>query len=245
MSFIEIAACFSSFLSLALTIIASIIASKKEENVFRASILQNENNSYEESPLIYRNKIREITVRVIDVALSLLLIICTLPIFMAISFAIGYLYKGAIFDKRMIIGVKGKKVVLHRFRVRKENSREGIGHLDRFLEQTGLAKLPYIFDVFIGRISIAGLTIINYNRGLQFRNEIRDFFVPYNYNKPGVIDLTYIKELYRGHKKRGNAEYAKFVYDTNLDFVRKDNMRLRIYMIYILFMSTIRSSKEV
>jgi len=99
--------------------------------------------------------------RLWDILLSVLCMTVLSPVFLYI------LVRGKLFQKhtgamkrlisrKFFVGKKAKTIVLHSFCVEDDEGDEA-GSYGRMLKRTGFYKLPYLFDVFCGRLSFIGV----------------------------------------------------------------------------------------
>lgn len=100
--------------------------------------------------------------RILDVILSSIAIVLTSPLFLAVVLRGKKFQKEhedvleCLTEKRVSIGKKGKRVYTHTYKTRDEDG-QVYGRYGRWLEETGFYKLPWLLDVFFGRISFIGV----------------------------------------------------------------------------------------
>ena len=100
--------------------------------------------------------------RILDVIFSSIAIALTSPLFLTV-FLRGKKFQKehegvlpSLTEKQVFIGKKEKRVYTHTYKTRDEDG-EVFGRYGRWLEETGLYKLPWLLDVFFGRISFVGV----------------------------------------------------------------------------------------
>jgi len=87
--------------------------------------------------------------RTLDIALSSLMLIAVLPLFVVVLALLGFAGDGYL-ERRARLGRQGKPVLLHRFR---ELPGGGFG---RWLERLGARDLPLLWAVLRGKLSFVG-----------------------------------------------------------------------------------------
>jgi lipopolysaccharide/colanic/teichoic acid biosynthesis glycosyltransferase len=87
--------------------------------------------------------------RTLDVALSLLMLVALLPLFVVVLAMLAFAGDGYL-ERRARLGRRGKPVLLHRFR---ELPGGGVG---RWLEKIGARDLPLLWAVLRGKLSFVG-----------------------------------------------------------------------------------------
>ena len=96
--------------------------------------------------------------RALDILVSAVLIIALSPVFIVLHVrAVIYKKRGvipAILQKETKIGKKGKAICLHTYRTTNEQSEETA--YGTIVKKVGLYKLPYLLDVFLGKLSFIG-----------------------------------------------------------------------------------------
>lgn len=113
---------------------------------------------------MYRNFLK----RIIDIMLSMVGIICLIPVWIVLIPAIFIDDPGPIFFTQKRVGVHNKYFKILKFRTMKvdtphdmpthmlENPEQYITRVGGFLRKTSLDELPQIFNIFVGQMSIIG-----------------------------------------------------------------------------------------
>ncbi|MCG2715106.1 MAG: sugar transferase, partial [Candidatus Marinimicrobia bacterium] len=175
--------------------------------------------------------------RIIDIAVSLMVLIVFMPIWVIIALAILIDSSGPIFYKQKRIGKNKQEFELIKFRsmmhnaedltgpkwAEKEDSR--ITRLGQLLRKTGLDEIPQFFNVLMGDMSIVGPR----PERLYFVNELEQSIQFYSRRlivKPGITGWAQIK----------------YKYDESIDDVRE---KLRYDLYYIENMSILLDLKII
>lgn len=104
--------------------------------------------------------------RLLDILASLACMIVLSPVFLTV-FVRGKLFQrrtGAmrsLIDREFYVGKKAKTIALHVFRSTDDDGDEA-GKYGKWLKRTRLYKLPYVFDVFCGRLSFVGVKKLSF-----------------------------------------------------------------------------------
>lgn len=133
-----------------------------------------------------KKSIYEVIKRIIDIFLSLLGIIITLPIMIIIAIAIRIDSKGPIIFKQERTGKYGKNFNVWKFRtmvasnnVRDFSKKDEHTKVGDFLRKTSLDELPQLFNIFLGKMSFIGP-----------RPWITDYYENMNKRQKHRVDVT-------------------------------------------------------
>ncbi len=136
--------------------------------------------------------------RIIDILISLIALICLLPIFIPIILLLRFTAEGEVFYFQQRIGLKNSTFKIWKFATMLKNSMNmGTGSITlqndfrvtkvgRILRKTKLNELPQIFNILIGDISLVGPRPLVINDFNAYPKNIQD--VIYNV-KPGLTGL--------------------------------------------------------
>ena len=157
--------------------------------------------------------------RAFDLIASLLILMITAPIFVAIAIAIARTSTGPIFYKQQRVGLKGRSFKMWKFRTMIENANElqqaleaqnevkggvlfkikedpRITKVGKFLRRYSLDELPQLLNVLQGQMSLVGprpLSLRDYEQSTQNIDEISgDRFLRYQV-LPGLTGLWQVK----------------------------------------------------
>ena len=133
-----------------------------------------------------KKSIYEVIKRIIDILLSLLGIIITLPIMIIIAIAIRIDSEGPIIFKQERTGKYGKNFNVWKFRtmvasnnVRDFSKKDEHTKVGNFLRKTSLDELPQLFNIFLGKMSFIGI-----------RQWITDYYENMNKRQKHRVDVT-------------------------------------------------------
>lgn len=133
-----------------------------------------------------KKSIYEVIKRIIDILLSLLGIIITLPIMIIIAIAIRIDSEGPIIFKQERTGKYGKNFNVWKFRtmvasnnVRDFSKKDEHTKVGNFLRKTSLDELPQLFNIFLGKMSFIGP-----------RPWITDYYENMNKRQKHRVDVT-------------------------------------------------------
>ena len=157
--------------------------------------------------------------RLIDIIVSFIGAIVTLPIFLIIAIIIFIDDPGPVFFKQKRVGKNKKLFSMHKFRSMKvktpdipthllENPEQYITKVGRFLRKTSLDELPQIYDILRGKMSIVGPRPALWNQDDLVAE--RDKYQA-NDVKPGLTGWAQINgrdELSIVEKSRFDGEYV-------------------------------------
>ena len=94
---------------------------------------------------------RERVERTIDIALSLIALVLFLPLLACVAVAARSLYGGPVLVSDVSVGLRGRKFTRYRFRTMHADSTQATNAwCGAFLRQSGIEKLPVLFNVLRG-----------------------------------------------------------------------------------------------
>jgi len=192
--------------------------------------------------------------RPIDIFLSILLFVLSLPITLLVACAIKLTDGGPIFYKQERWGKRGSKFWAFKFRtmiadsdvlygIKQAGENDArITRIGRVLRATGLDELPQIFNIikgdmsFVGPRALAVREILPDENGKKMNYEQIPEFWERLLARPG---LTSISTIYR---PKDISARKKFRYD--LFYIRRQSLWLDLYLIMISFWICFRGKWE-
>ncbi|MEH7383525.1 sugar transferase [Bacillus sp. JJ1533] len=154
--------------------------------------------------------------RVIDIVLSSMFLVITLPVLLCISFLIKLDSRGPIIFKQARLGLNGRCFRIYKFRTMVDNA-EKIGpkftsNNDRritkigyLLRKTSLDELPQFINVIKGEMSLVG------PRPDIFNEELDEFLVKRSSVKPGITGYAQVNgrsNLSKEERDKYDLEYV-------------------------------------
>lgn len=115
-----------------------------------------------------RTNVFSICKRGLDIFLSVVGLLLTLPFFPLIAFAIKLDSRGPVFFKQLRVGNREKPFMLYKFRTMRQDAEAGTGaiwsskddpritKLGKFLRNSRIDELPQLYNVLIGNMSFVG-----------------------------------------------------------------------------------------
>lgn len=103
--------------------------------------------------------------RIIDVIISLLIVILTLPLLIIISILLVYYNKGNLFFRQKRVGLREKLFTLYKFKTMTDEVDENgvllpnelrITPIGSFMRNTSIDELPQLINILIGDMSLIG-----------------------------------------------------------------------------------------
>lgn len=181
--------------------------------------------SLRDSPLYGWNSVIK---RATDISLSLIIILVTLPLMLAISLLIKLTSNGPILYKQERMGLDGKVFTMLKFRTMKIQAEEGTGpmwakendhrrtFIGTLLRKTSLDELPQFFNVLKGDMSIVGPRPERPYFIQQFRSKIPKYMLRHKM-KAGITGWAQVNGW------RGNTSLEKRI---EYDLYYIENWRL-------------------
>lgn len=160
--------------------------------------------------------------RAIDLVVGSLIIICILPVMLAVAIGVKLSSPGPILFKQDRYGLGGKKIKVWKFRSMKvmENSDivtqatkddPRVTKFGSFIRRTSLDELPQFFNVLQGTMSIVGPRPHAVSHNEQYRKIVHNYMIRHKV-KPGITGLAQIKG-YRGETDTIDKMEKRVEYD--------------------------------
>jgi len=171
--------------------------------------------------------------RLFDISMSLVGLLCLLPLFVIIALIFAFNKLGPVFYRQQRVGKNGQLFVMYKFRSMKIDAEKTgtyftsendprITPVGKWLRRTSIDELPQLINVFLGDMSLVGprpdvlqqkelYSQANWNK----RNSVR----------PGITGLaqaTVRSSAIEGERERLDLEYvdkSSFMYDLKIIFM--------------------------
>jgi len=173
-----------------------------------------------------------------DIVLSILILLLTAPLMIAIAIAVKLSSPGPAFFRQRRYGLDGSEIVVYKFRtmrvmedggtiqqVSKDDPR--VTQLGSFLRRTSLDEIPQFVNVLQGRMSIVGPRPHAVAHNEVYRKLIKGYMQRHKV-KPGITGWAQVNGL-RGETEALEKMKARIEYD--LDYLRNWSLRLDLYII--------------
>ena len=149
--------------------------------------------------------------RTLDLLFSIILVVCLSPLLMVISFLIKLKFKSSVFVKQPILGRNGEIFQMYLFRLTHSmqfdngDYRNGINvntltKIGRIIYEKNLYKLPQLFNIFEGEMSVVGPR----PESLEWYRENRNKFQFLHRRimvRPGLTGLAQVKYRYESSQQ--------------------------------------------
>lgn len=153
------------------------------------------------------NKLNAFIKRLCDIVISIIGIIITSPIMLAVAIAIKATSSGKVIFKQKRIGYNRRKFTMYKFRSMKENSEildkmtekddERCTKVGKFIRRFSIDELPQLFNVLIGNMSLVGPRPETPFFVKQFQKSIPQYMLKH-YVKPGMTGWAQVNDLRGG-----------------------------------------------
>lgn len=168
--------------------------------------------------------------RYVDIFVSLVALVCCLPLFLVVAVYIKQDSKGPIFYSQDRVGKDGKLFRIFKFRTMTHEDTPQITKLGKFLRDTKIDELPQLVNVLLGDMSIIGprpLWTRCTNRLIEqgYPPEYPGFF---HHVSPGLIGLEQINRW--RFKDIDKAYPARF--ELNQEYEENFSWQLDLYILF-------------
>ena len=185
--------------------------------------------------------------RLSDIVLSLLILLLTAPLMLAIAIGVKLGSPGPVLFRQRRYGLDGKEILVYKFRsmtvcedgdqIRQASKNDlRITPFGAFLRRTSLDEFPQFFNVLQGRMSIVGPRPHAVAHNEQYRGLIKGYMVRHKV-KPGITGWAQVNG-YRG--ETDTLEKMKKRIDYDLDYLRHWSLRLDLSIIFNTFLVVLR-----
>jgi len=182
----------------------------------------------------YRGVIKRLT----DIAISTLVLLLTLPIFIVVAIAIFSTSPGPIIFRQRRYGLNGEEITVYKFRTMKvmedgaaviQATKEDprTTSVGRFLRRYSLDELPQLINVLQGRMSLVGPRPHAVAHNEMYRKLIKGYMVRHKV-LPGITGLAQVNGL-RGETRTVEQMEARVRYD--LEYLRNWSVTLDLQII--------------
>lgn len=165
-------------------------------------------------------RIFQVTKRITEPVLAILMFLCFIPLFMVIAVLIKLDSKGPVFFVQNRTGYLGKKFRLVKFRSMRtdaeamgpqwcSNNDERITKVGNFLRKTRIDELPQVINVIRGEMSFFGPRPERPEMYKSLKEEIPDFYLR-TLIKPGITGWA---QVFQGYAASVEESRAKLEYD--------------------------------
>lgn len=194
---------------------------------------------------------RQISKRIEDLIVALLMILFLAPLIIIISVAVVISSRGPILFRQPRYGLDGHVFNVLKFRTMYHNMSDyeanqlttkndrRVTRLGKFLRRTSLDELPQLFNVLIGNMSVVGPRphALSARAGGQLYEDLYDAYMARHRVKPGITGLAQIKG-WRGETDSSDKLIKRVDYD--LEYIDKWSLALDIFIIFATPISLLR-----
>lgn len=176
--------------------------------------------------------------RIADFCFALLVLICILPVLIAIAIGVKLSSPGPVIFKQRRYGLDGQEILVYKFRsmtVCEDGSKvtqatkndQRVTPFGAFLRKTSLDELPQFINVLQGRMSVVGPRPHAVSHNEMYRKLIKGYMIRHKV-KPGITGWAQINGL-RGETETLDKMKARIDYD--LDYLRNWSPKLDMYIV--------------
>jgi len=177
--------------------------------------------------------------RLFDVVLSILIVICMLPIYLLLAIGVKLSSPGPILFKQRRYGLDGQQIIVYKFRtmtvvedgdnvVQATPVDKRVTPFGGFLRRNSLDELPQFFNVLQGCMSIVGPRPHAVAHNELYRKAIKGYMIRHKV-KPGITGWAQVNGL-RGQTE--TVEKMKLRIDYDLDYLRHWTLVLDMKIIF-------------
>jgi lipopolysaccharide/colanic/teichoic acid biosynthesis glycosyltransferase len=158
--------------------------------------------------------------RIFDAVVSFLILIVFLPVWLLIAFLIKIVFKAHPLINETYMGKMQKLIQVHKFRLYKSTVESKVilsdtpatlNWLGRFLKYSGLERIPMLFNVLRGEISLIGPQPLSLPTFVELSNKF--LLLPKRLNiKPGLLSFARIKGKFKISAETFKDHFADDLY---------------------------------
>lgn len=176
--------------------------------------------------------------RVADFCFALVVLICILPVLIAIAIGVKLSSPGPVIFKQRRYGLDGQEILVYKFRsmtvcedgnkvTQATKNDQRVTPFGAFLRKTSLDELPQFINVLQGRMSVVGPRPHAVSHNEMYRKLIKGYMIRHKV-KPGITGWAQINGL-RGETETLDKMKARIDYD--LDYLRNWSPKLDMYIV--------------
>jgi putative colanic acid biosynthesis UDP-glucose lipid carrier transferase len=193
---------------------------------------------------------RGVTKRLTDIGFSALILLLTLPLFVAIAVLVKASSPGPVIFKQRRYGLDGREIAVYKFRtmrvtedgaqIRQASKLDTrITRVGRILRRSSLDEIPQLINVLQGRMSLVGPRPHAVAHNEEYRKLIKGYMVRHKV-LPGITGLAQVNGC-RGETAQLEDMEARVNYD--LDYLRHWSPMLDIKIILLTVVKIFRDDK--
>jgi putative colanic acid biosynthesis UDP-glucose lipid carrier transferase len=193
---------------------------------------------------------RAVTKRLTDLALTVCLLLVTLPVMVVIAAAIKLTSRGPMIFRQRRYGLDGEEIVVYKFRsmyltedgpkiTQATRDDPRITPIGRIIRRYSLDELPQLFNVLEGKMSLVGPRPHAVAHNEQYRRVIKGYMIRHKV-LPGITGLAQVNG-YRGETRELEDMQARVNYD--LEYLRRWSPVLDIKILFLTALRVFKDSK--
>jgi putative colanic acid biosynthesis UDP-glucose lipid carrier transferase len=191
-----------------------------------------------------------LTKRLIDIGLSIVFLVCALPLLILIAVAVKLSSPGPFVFRQRRYGLDGREIIVYKYRtmtvtedgaeVRQASRTDSrITPVGRFLRRYSLDELPQFINVLQGRMSLVGPRPHAVAHNEEYRKLIKGYMMRHKV-RPGITGLAQINGA-RGETSKLEEMEARIRHD--LDYLRRWTPALDLKILALTVVKIFRDDK--
>jgi len=193
---------------------------------------------------------RGLTKRLIDIGLSIVFLVCALPLLILIALAVKLSSPGPFMFRQRRYGLDGREIIVYKYRtmtvtedgaeVRQASRTDSrITPVGRFLRRYSLDELPQFINVLQGRMSLVGPRPHAVAHNEEYRKLIKGYMMRHKV-RPGITGLAQINGA-RGETSKLEEMEARIRHD--LEYLRRWTPALDLKILALTLVKIFRDDK--